>query len=241
MENESKYVRVDPREHVLLRPDLYVGSNVKVKEEQFVLVDGPKIEKKVVTYVPAFLKIFDEVRRSSINDVTQFLTINSPPPLIVTPFSTLLLSQNLWNPSLLKPWRHLWTTSKSFFSNRQFWRWRHLLWHSCTFCDVCLFQILLNACDNKYRDPSMSEISVEIISGDVNLIQVILTVCFIYFDQSKLLIGSLNFSKFNSFLIDNLERFYKIKDLGTTCSYIVVCFPEYYFYFLRYCIALLLN
>ncbi len=64
MEDDTKYVRVDPREHILLRPDLYVGSTVKVKEEQFVLVDGPKIEKKVVTYVPAFLKIFDEVSQS---------------------------------------------------------------------------------------------------------------------------------------------------------------------------------
>jgi DNA topoisomerase-2 len=64
MEDDTKYVRVDPREHILLRPDLYVGSTVKVKEEQFVLVDGPKIEKKNVTYVPAFLKIFDEVSQS---------------------------------------------------------------------------------------------------------------------------------------------------------------------------------
>ena len=79
MEDDTKYVRVDPRDHILLRPDLYVGSIVKVKEEQFVLVDGPKIEKKVVTYVPAFLKIFDEVSQSfrkTILDVTfSFVTV----------------------------------------------------------------------------------------------------------------------------------------------------------------------
>ncbi len=55
-----------------------------------------------------------------------------------------------------------------------------------TFNNFWRFQILLNACDNKFRDPSMSEIFVEIISGEVNLIQVIWW--FIKFTKFKMIL-----------------------------------------------------
>ncbi len=54
------------QEHVLARPDTYVGS-VQVTEKEFWVVKDTKnftdikIEKRPVKYIPAFIKIFDEV------------------------------------------------------------------------------------------------------------------------------------------------------------------------------------
>lgn len=57
---EERYVKLSPREHVLKRPDTYVGSVIKQEIETWVLV-GNKIEKATINYIPAFLKIFDEI------------------------------------------------------------------------------------------------------------------------------------------------------------------------------------
>ena len=71
--NEQKYQKKTPREHVLLRPDTYVGDVDPTEEEMWVYTED-KLEKKNIKYVPAFYKIFDEVlvnsRDHSINDPT---------------------------------------------------------------------------------------------------------------------------------------------------------------------------
>lgn len=71
--NEQKYQKKTPREHVLLRPDTYVGDIDPTEEEMWVYNDD-KLIKKNIKYVPAFYKIFDEVlvnsRDHSINDPT---------------------------------------------------------------------------------------------------------------------------------------------------------------------------
>ena len=56
----SKYIKLSQREHVLARPDTYVGAVEKELRNDFVY-DGAKITKKDVLYSPAFLKIFDEI------------------------------------------------------------------------------------------------------------------------------------------------------------------------------------
>jgi DNA gyrase/topoisomerase IV subunit B len=55
----NKYNKVSAREHVLIRPDTYVGSN-EVTNEDLWIYDENKIIKKNIKYNPAFLKIFDE-------------------------------------------------------------------------------------------------------------------------------------------------------------------------------------
>jgi len=58
----SMYQRLSAREHVLLRPDTYIGSIVQTTRETWLLTaDGNGLEQRPVTYAPGFLKIFDEI------------------------------------------------------------------------------------------------------------------------------------------------------------------------------------
>jgi DNA topoisomerase-2 len=58
--------KVSHREHVLLRPDSYVGPVSQTKESYWVL-DGSRFVKKDVQYSPALLKIFDEILVNAID------------------------------------------------------------------------------------------------------------------------------------------------------------------------------
>ena len=73
--NEQKYQKKTPREHVLLRPDTYVGDIDPTTEPMWVYNhETEKMEKREIEYVPGFYKIFDELivnaRDHSINDST---------------------------------------------------------------------------------------------------------------------------------------------------------------------------
>lgn len=59
---EQKYQKKTPIEHILTRPDTYVGD-IKVQEEPMDIFDDDlqKIIKKNIKYVPALYKIFDEI------------------------------------------------------------------------------------------------------------------------------------------------------------------------------------
>ncbi|CAJ0859676.1 2330_t:CDS:2 [Entrophospora sp. SA101] len=53
---------LSPIEHILKRPDTYVGSVEALTEKQWAYnVNDDKLEYKDITYVPAFFKIFDEI------------------------------------------------------------------------------------------------------------------------------------------------------------------------------------
>lgn len=59
---EETYKKLTQREHVLIRPDTYIGSVKKQMEELW--VPDPEtymMKKKIVEYSPGFMKIFDEV------------------------------------------------------------------------------------------------------------------------------------------------------------------------------------
>ena len=59
---EETYKEVPPREHVLLRPDTYVGSITKERSMKWVLRPGAeKFTYEEIEFVPALYKIFDEV------------------------------------------------------------------------------------------------------------------------------------------------------------------------------------
>lgn len=56
------YQKVDQREHVLLRPGMYIGSIEKEVVKMWVISgDGSRAEQREVEYVPGLLKIFDEI------------------------------------------------------------------------------------------------------------------------------------------------------------------------------------
>jgi DNA topoisomerase-2 len=67
----SKYDKMTPREHILKRPDTYIGD-IEPTVELMDVFDGDKIITKDIKYVPGFFKIFDEIlvnaRDASEND-----------------------------------------------------------------------------------------------------------------------------------------------------------------------------
>ena len=64
MSIEKIYQKKTQLEHILLRPDSYVGSCELQKEKMWVIDDKgetPKMVQKNIEFVPGFLKIFDEI------------------------------------------------------------------------------------------------------------------------------------------------------------------------------------
>jgi len=57
---EQTYQKKTQLEHILLRPDTYIGSVEKVSQAMFVVADG-RIKQKNITFVPGLFKIFDEI------------------------------------------------------------------------------------------------------------------------------------------------------------------------------------
>jgi DNA topoisomerase II len=64
---EDKYKVLTQIEHVLLRPQTYVGSNKQNTDTKYIIEDDKVIEKEI-TYIPSFIKIFDEVITNSVDE-----------------------------------------------------------------------------------------------------------------------------------------------------------------------------
>lgn len=65
----SKYVKLkDQREHILLKPDMYIGS-IKADNADMYIVneEGNKMIKKQISYIPGLFKIFDEIVANAID------------------------------------------------------------------------------------------------------------------------------------------------------------------------------
>ena len=60
----SKYDKKTPREHVLIRPDTYIGDVEVTSENMWVYnEESNKIVMENINYTPGFLKIFDELEK----------------------------------------------------------------------------------------------------------------------------------------------------------------------------------
>ncbi len=58
---EETYQKLTQLEHVLLRPDTYIGSTEQNRTKLWVYDEGVGITHREVTYVPGLYKIFDEI------------------------------------------------------------------------------------------------------------------------------------------------------------------------------------
>lgn len=66
---EEKYRKLDDIEHCLERPGMWVGSIKPRSEEMYYFdLESLKMRKKILTYNPAFLKIFDEIISNSVDE-----------------------------------------------------------------------------------------------------------------------------------------------------------------------------
>ena len=59
-DSEKSYVKLNPREHVLLKPSMYLGD-IDIREEDNYIFHEGKISKQKINWSPAFYKIFDEI------------------------------------------------------------------------------------------------------------------------------------------------------------------------------------
>ena len=115
--------KISHLQHVLLRPDSYVGSVTKVGENRWIK-DGDKFTLTPVNYSPALLKIFDELLVNALDRNTLFptevksisISINDDGSISVEnngPLGGIAITQNndegLWNPELT--FGHLLTSS----------------------------------------------------------------------------------------------------------------------------------
>jgi DNA topoisomerase-2 len=58
---EETYQKLTQLEHVLLRPDTYIGSTEQNRTKLWVFDEGSGLTQREVTYVPGLYKIFDEI------------------------------------------------------------------------------------------------------------------------------------------------------------------------------------
>jgi len=62
MSVEKIYQKKTQLEHILLRPDTYVGSMERLEQEMWIWdFENEKIIKKEIKFVPGLFKIFDEI------------------------------------------------------------------------------------------------------------------------------------------------------------------------------------
>lgn len=67
---EETYVKKTQLEHILLRPDSYIGSNKFTTQESWVYDESSsRIVKKTISFVPGFYKIFDEIIVNSADNI----------------------------------------------------------------------------------------------------------------------------------------------------------------------------
>lgn len=67
---DQTIVSLSDIQHVLQRPSLYIGAVDKAESEEFVLEDG-KLQKKEISYVPALVKIINEILDNSIDEAVR--------------------------------------------------------------------------------------------------------------------------------------------------------------------------
>ena len=66
---EQKYQEMDEVSHILNRPGMYVGSTKEEEKDMFIYNgDREQMEMTTVTYVPAMLKVVDEVISNSCDE-----------------------------------------------------------------------------------------------------------------------------------------------------------------------------
>lgn len=75
-EISSKYKVLTDIEHVLHRPSTYIGSTKQQTSDEFVY-ENNKIQRKSVTYNPAFLKIFDEILTNAVDESKRNKNLNT--------------------------------------------------------------------------------------------------------------------------------------------------------------------
>lgn len=74
---ESKYKILDQISHILLRPGTYVGSNKPHSSIKYIVDNNTNsFIQKDITYIPSFIKIFDEIITNSVDEHKRNVKLN---------------------------------------------------------------------------------------------------------------------------------------------------------------------
>ena len=101
-----KIKELDPIEHILKRPDTYVGSIRSKKAEEYVGdMDGEtfSIKKETITFAPAMLRIFVEALSNAIDNVQRSKDANVPCTKIKVNINKETGETTIWNDGLVIP------------------------------------------------------------------------------------------------------------------------------------------
>lgn len=90
---EDKYKVLDQISHILLRPGTYVGSN-KPNTSTKNIIEGDKISQKEITYIPSFVKIFDEVVTNSVDEHRRNKNLNKIDVIVDVDNNTISVKDN---------------------------------------------------------------------------------------------------------------------------------------------------
>jgi DNA topoisomerase-2 len=90
---EDKYKILSQVEHILHRPQTYVGSNKPNTDDKCIIVNE-KIEQKKITYIPSFIKIFDEVITNSVDEHQRNKKLNKIDVVLDTDNNTISIKDN---------------------------------------------------------------------------------------------------------------------------------------------------
>ena len=103
MEKKINYKSVDQRSHVLLRPDMYIGSVKNCVVDSYILGDNYKIYKKTITSNPGLVRIFIEALSNSIDNVWRSKEFGTPCTKIKVSISEETGETTVWNDGLTIP------------------------------------------------------------------------------------------------------------------------------------------
>jgi DNA topoisomerase-2 len=72
--SKSRYIKKDPIEHIMLRPDMYIGSTTIKKSEEYIaqkVDDKYRIYKKDISVSPGIIRVFIEALSNAVDNVVR--------------------------------------------------------------------------------------------------------------------------------------------------------------------------
>lgn len=99
-----KYQQLDPIEHIIKRPDMYVGSIVTRENEQYISIgEGFEIQKKSIRSSPAFIRIFIEAISNAIDNSQRSKEVGIPCTAIKVNIDKETGLTSVWNDGDIVP------------------------------------------------------------------------------------------------------------------------------------------
>lgn len=97
--SKTIYTKVDPLDHILLRPDTYVGSTRLRELEDYISLSNQNfhITKKYINYCPALLRIFIEPLSNAIDNVARSKKTKTPCTKIKIQINKETGETSIWN------------------------------------------------------------------------------------------------------------------------------------------------